>query len=272
MRRSYLAAFAALALAPFVLSGCGSSRPTTPGGLAAQEAADDMAIQAVLSLNVVGGDLKGAVGSTPSRPQLIATGFRVRPLRAASAQWETTYVQGGFTFEAQRYFYDVNDVLLADWTPAAVRVSWASRAYGTAASVIDTTTLGHGALIDVRGIQSGQDTLKVDGGWSDRRQNVFCSLDGLRKRYFPWESATTIGAVRFLKSQIAVGPGPIPIGGSVTFVVSADRLRSNNVADVVAHFDAIVVVTFNGTDTPTIVVNGTYHYLWHLSTNQVTRA
>jgi hypothetical protein len=274
MRGTSFRALGALVLVPLVLAGCGSTRPTNPTGFAAQESADDMAIQAVLSLQVTGGDINGAYSSTPpAAPQRIATGTSLRHVvTPARAQWDTSYTSNDFTYEASRTFYDALDDPLVVWGPTAVRVNWTSRAYGTHATVLDTTTLGHHAVIDIRGIQSGQDTLTVDGACNDTLQNVFHSLDGLRKRYFHWVSGTSIAGVRILKSQVALGGGPIPIGGTVTFVVSADRLRSNNVADVEAHLDAMVVVTFNGTDTPTIVVNGTYHYHWHLSTNQITRA
>jgi hypothetical protein len=274
MRRTVFGALAALVLVPLLLAGCGSTRSTAPASFTAQQNADDMAIQAVLSLGVTGGDINGAYSSTPpAAPQRIATGTTLRHVvTPARAQWDTSYTAGDFTFEASRVFYDALDAPLAGWTPLAVRVHWTSRAYGTHSTVIDTTTIGHAAAIDLRGIQSGQDTVTVDGACNDTLQNVFHSLDGLRKRYFHWQSGTSIAGVRILKSQVALGGGPVPIGGTVTCVVSADRLRSNNVGDVEAHLDAIVVVTFNGTTTPLITVDGTYHYLWHLDTGQITRA
>ena len=79
-----------------------------------------------------------------------------------------------------------------------------------------------------------------------------------------------MGAVRRLKNA-----GPTngwPLSGTVTYVVSADRLRSNNRADVEAHFDATVVVTFDGTSQPLIVVNGAWRYRWNMVTGAITRA
>ncbi len=48
-------------------------------------------------------------------------------------------------------------------------------------------------------------------------------------------------------------------------------LRSNDRADVEAHLNATVVVTFNGTSQPEIVVNGVWHYRWNPGTGIVTR-
>ena len=55
-------------------------------------------------------------------------------------------------------------------------------------------------------------------------------------------------------------------------MVSADRLRSTSRADVEVHIDATVVVTFNGTSQPEIVVNGTWRYRWNMVTGVVIRA
>ena len=133
-----------------------------------------------------------------------------------------------------------------------------------------TATVGHASNIDVHGIESGQDTLKFDGGCGDTLENRFRSYDNTRMRYFYWTSGTTIANVRFLKSLIQLGY-PTPISGRVTIMVSADRLRSNNRVDVEAHFQATIIVTFNGPGTAIINVNGSYYYYWNLATNQVTR-
>jgi hypothetical protein len=151
-----------------------------------------------------------------------------------------------------------------------VRLTWTSRAYGTVEGPRDTATVGHAAVLDVHGIQSTEDTLRFDGGSQDTLLNSFRSWDGGHVRHFYWTGLTTVGAVRILKSSYQQGGWPV--SGSVTFVISADRLRSNDRADVEAHLDATVVVTFNGTSQPLIVVNGTYRYRWNMQTDVITRA
>jgi hypothetical protein len=230
----------------------------------AQQNADDMAIQTVAAMDVVGGDVSIAIQGTPSSP---AGPARMAPARAL---WDTTFTHSGLTYEASATFFDASDNPLAGYGPLAVRLAWASRAYGTYRGERDTATVGHGAALDVHGIQAGQDTLRFDGACHDTVQNVFRSLDGTRTRYFYWVGVTTMSDVRILKSTLQSGGWPIQ--GSVTLVVSADRLRSNDRADVEAQFDATIVVTFNGTSQPLIAVNGAYHYRWNMQTGVITRA
>ena len=147
---------------------------------------------------------------------------------------------------------------------------WTSRAYGTYQGVRDTASVGHATTMDFRGIQAGQDTVKINGVCSDTLQNTFRSLDGVFVRYFLWIGSAAVNDLRILKSTVSTGAWPID--GSISYAVSVDRLRSNNRADVEFHFQAVVDVTFNGTNEPEIVVNGTYRYRWNMQTGQVTRA
>ena len=151
-----------------------------------------------------------------------------------------------------------------------MRLRWTSRAYGTYEGVRDTASVGHDATLDFRGIQAGQDTVRVNGVCRDTLQNTFRSLDGVFVRYFLWIDSAAVDDVRILKSTVSSGGWPI--SGSISYAVSVDRLRSNNLGDVEAHFGAVVVVTFDGTSQPEIVVNGTYRYHWNMQTGQVTRA
>jgi len=263
--RRILIGSSCLALALAVAS-CGNSGNSTSSAaaLAAQQNADDMAIQSVTALSVVGGDVQNVIRGTPSAPMAPA---RIAPARA---QWDTTIVVGGITYQASRTFYDASDTPLAGFGPTAVRLSWTSRAFGTFEGPRDTATVGHTALLDVHGIQSTADTLQFDGAAQDTLQNSFRSWDGNRERFFYWTGLTTVNAVQILKSSYRQGGWPL--SGTVTFVISADRLRSNDRTDVETHLDATVVVTFNGTSQPLIVVNGTYRYRWNMQTDSISRA
>jgi hypothetical protein len=265
MRRILLAS-SCLALLALAAAGCGSSgNSTSPNGaVTAQQNADDMAIQTVTALTVVGGDVQNVIQGTPSAP---AGPARMTPVHA---MWDTTVVLGGITYQASRTFYDASDNPLPGFGPTAVRLAWTSRAYGTFEGARDTATVGHAAALDVHGIQSSEDTLRFDGGSQDTLQNTFRSYDGSRTRYFYWTGLTSVQAVRILKSSYQQGGWPLD--GTVQFVISADRLRSNDRTDVEAHLDATVVVTFNGTSQPLIVVNGTYRYRWNMVTDVISRA
>jgi hypothetical protein len=252
---------AALALATLLLAGCSSDKsPTSPANPAAQDAADDVALQTVASLSLTASDLQVAVGTVPQGA--------ARPTRV---QWDTTFTQGGLTYVATRDFFDAGNNLLPGYDPTAVKMTWTSHVTGTVEFPRDTATVVHRATIDVHGIQAGQDTLHFDGGVFDTLTNRFRSYDGTRTRFGYWKSYVTIEDVRFLKSAIAAGLG-FPIAGRVTFAVSLDRLRSNSITDVESHLDATVVVTFHGTALADIVVNGAWRYKWNLVSGQVTRA
>ena len=248
-----------------LVAGCGNSaKSTAPGAQIDQSTADDFAIQAVAALDVVGSDLDGAMGGAAAAP---ATSPRVRFSRA---MWDTSWTaSNGLTFSASATFFDENDHELPAWSAAARRLHRTSTASGTITGERDTATVGHSAVFDLRGIESGQDTLRIDGGALDTLLNRFHSLDGLRNRYFYWRSSVRIDSVRALKST-APDHAP-PISGTITLVVSADRLRSNNRGDVEAHFEATVVVVF-GPNGAEVLVNSGYRYHWNPRTGAVTRA
>jgi len=261
MRRQFRARAALVAFLLPLLGGC-TSKVTAPVGSMTVQTADDVAMQAAANVGVMQGDLQFAISTTP--PALA----RARQATPSRALWDTTYTYYGITFQASRNFYDALDNLLPSYGPLAVWLRWTSTATGTYEGPRDTASVVHSAILDLHGIQAGQDTLQLDGACLDTLQNRFRSLDGLRMRYFLWTSNTTVNSVRLLKSTLGSG---YPLDGSVTFDVSADRLRSNNRSDVEVHFDATVVITFNGTSQPEIVVDGTYHYHWNLLTGAVTR-
>jgi len=262
--RSLKACTTAFLLLLPLIAGCGS-KVTAPGGGMTAQTADDLAVQTATSLTMVGGDVQYALSTTPQ-----ASAAGARQARPARAVWDTSFTWNGITYEASRTFYDALDNELPDYGPLATRMRWTSRAYGTYEGPRDTASIGHDALLDFRGIQFAQDTIRADGICRDTLQNTFRSLDGLRVRYFYWVSSTAVDAVRILKSTLSTGGWPI--SGTVTYAVSADRLRSNSRADVEVHFDATVVVNFNGTPEPEIVVNGTYRYRWNMQTGAITRA
>jgi hypothetical protein len=248
-----------------LVAGCGNTaKSLAPGAPIDQATADDFAIQAVASLDVVGSDLDGAMGGSSAGP---AMSPRMRLSRAA---WDTTWTaSNGLTFTASATFFDADGNELPNWSPAATRLHRTSTASGTLSGERDTATVGHSAEFDVRGIESGQDTLRVDGACLDTLLNRFHSLDGLRTRYFLWKSTVRVDSVRALKSG-APAHDP-PISGAITLIVSADRLRSNNRGDVEVHFEATVEVVF-GPNGAEVTVNSGYRFHWNPRTGAITRA
>lgn len=265
MRGSFPARAALALLALPLLGGC-TSKVIAPAGVMTVQTADDLALQATASMAVMNGDLRFAVSTTPQSAPSAAAG--ARRARTLSALWDTTFTFAGITYQASRTFYDALDTPLPGYGPLAVRLHWTSRAYGTYEGPRDTAIVGHAAVLDLRGIEAGQDTLRLDGTCQDTLQNTFRSLDGTRMRYFLWTSGMTVNAMRMLKSTFGSG---YPLDGTVTFAVSAVRLRSSDRTDVDVYFNTTVVITFDGTDQPEIVVDGTYRYHWNLVTGDITR-
>jgi hypothetical protein len=252
------ASLLAIALAA---GGCGKSTSSTnPGGGLDQASADDIAMQTGFALNQLSMDVEGGIaslgGTAPAR-------LRPAPLHAL---WDTTVTIGGLTIEVTSNFYDVQDQVLPGYGPDAVKLLWTSRIYGSIQTERDTLTVGHSASVQFVGIQPADTAITIQGAAFDTLQNVFRSYDGTRTRYFYWRSSLT--GVDIIRGKTHEWPW----SGTLTFVVRADRLRSNNRGDVEAHLNATVVVTFNGTDHPDVVINGTWHYKWDMQNGTMVRA
>ena len=245
--------------ATLLAAGCGKgTRTTSPAGLT-QDAADDAALQVAVSLGVVGTDV-GAAGS--------AFATTAPPAGLSAAAYDTTFIRNGLTYAITRTFYDAHNDPMSGWNPLAVRMVWTSRAWGTLTGDRDTATVGHSASLDVRGIQAGADTLHVAGFSNDTLLNTFRSYDGTRTRHVHAVSDAEWSDVALLKDRAV---DPWPLSGTMTWNVSVDRLRSSDAGDVESHFDAVVVIAFDGTGTPVVTVNGAWRYRLDLLTGVVQR-
>jgi hypothetical protein len=186
--------------------------------------------------------------------------------RPAWALWDTTVTEGGLTYTISENFYDAQNQLLTGYGPDAVKLVWTSAVTGAIETLRDTATVAHHAVLQLTGIQPADTAVTFQGTALDTLRNTFRSYDGTRTRYFLWKSGLT-------GTNIVWGKGhPWPWSGTLTYVVRADRMRSNEGVDVEAHLSATVVVTFNGTSQPDVVVDGTWHYKWNMDTGEVVRA
>jgi hypothetical protein len=255
MPRRYRSVLAAALLASvLVAGGCGeSTSPTSPNTPLDQASADDIALQTGFAMNQLGMDVEGAVGSTT-----ITTPARLRPTRALLDTM-------GLTVLVSLNFYNVQNQVLPAYGPDAVKLIWTSRIYGTLMTDRDTATVGHSASLDLRGIQPADTAFTINGAALDTLLNVFRSYDGTRTRYFYWNSSLTGADIILGKAH------EWPWSGTLTFVVKADRLRSSSRGDVEKHLNATVVIAFNGTGHPDVVVNGTWHYQWDMQNGTMVR-
>jgi len=248
-RRVLATALLAIAL---VASGCGSSTsPTSPvTSDLTQSEANDVALQTSFALDQIGLDVEGGGSSIFTSPMLRQDAM---PMHAA---WDTTIAFGGLNAEISRDFYDAGNSLLAGYGPTATRMNWKSHIWGTVESLRDTATIQHHSNLDFTGIQRLDTALVINGTCADTLLNKFHSLDSLLTRYGYWRSTLTAAAIALRKADA------MPLSGTLTYVVKVDKLRSSVQGDVEKHLSAIVVITFNGTRFPDVVVNGVYHFKW----------
>jgi len=247
-----LLAAALLAIA-LLASGCGigSKNPTGPGTSdLTQSEANDVALQTAFALDQMGVDMEGAGGSLLMGPALRQG---ARPMHAA---WNTSITSEGLSAEFSHDFYDAGNNLLEAYGPTAVRMNWKSHIWGTLESLRDTATIQHHANLDLTGIQLLDTALVINGTCADTLFNRFHSLDSLLARYGYWRSTLTAAAIALRKED------GMPLSGTLTYVVKLDKLRSGELGDVEKQLRAIVVITFNGTRYPDVVVNGVYHFKW----------
>ena len=258
IRRSAAAALLAILL---TASGCGRSTSlTAPQTPLDQTSADDLAIQAGLAMNALGLDL---ASSTVGLTSAVAKRPMNEPL---AALWDTTFTGGGFTYSLSRDFYDAQGTLLPGYGPTAARMVCRSRIQGTHATDRDTVAVLHASALAFTGVQPADTATTISGAALDTLQNVFRSYDGSQWHYFHWKSLVTIANAVISRSRAW------PLSGRLTFAVTADRLRSTDVRDVETQLVATVVITFNGTSQPDVVVNGSWHYHWDMQNGTVIRA
>ena len=250
-RRSTLYALLALAL---VAGGCGSNKnPTGPAtSELTQSEANDVAVQTCFALDQIGLDMEGAGSGIFMSPALRQGAM---PLRTA---WDTTVALGGLTAEISRDFYDAGGGLLHGYGLTAVRMNWSSHIWGMVETLRDTSSIQHRASFDFTGIQLADTALTLTGTCADTLLNRFHSLDSLVTHYGYWRTTLSAAGIAMRKLD------GLPLNGTLTYVGKVDKLHSGVLGDAEKQLSVIVVITFNGTRFPDVVVNGDYHYRWDM--------
>jgi hypothetical protein len=248
-----LSGFTLLALA-LVAGGCGTSKnPASPvPSELTQSEANDVALQTSFALDQIGLDVEGGGSSIFSGPALRQG---ATPMHTA---WDTTVTFGGMTVEVSRNFFDAGNDLLAGYGLTAVRMNWKSHIWGTVESPRDTATIQHHSDLDFTGIQWADTAFTLAGTCADTLLNRFRSLDGLVTSYGYWRSTLIAAAIAVRKAD------GLPLSGTLTYVVKVDKLRSGALGDVEKHLSATVVITFNGTRLPDVVINGVHRFQWDM--------
>jgi hypothetical protein len=247
------------------LSGCGKSSDVTGIANAPQATADLVAVEAGASASADNGglmaEIQGTTAAVPTRAR------NVSPDQIAAA--DTTFLRGNLTITIGRTFYDATDAALPQWDPSAVRVVVTSWLRGTVTGPRYSATIGRTGTLNIHGLQAAADTMVFDGVATDTTDAVYVSLDGTRTFDVHVLATRTLAGITKLKNT---NVNPWPLAGTATWNLSVDKYASGQQGTIEAHYDAVVVVTFNGTEFADVTVNGRFHYKIDLQNGSCARA
>ncbi len=246
------------------LGGCGKSSDVTGVGKAAQQTADDIAVEVGAATGVdPGGMMTEIEGTSAAVPSALAP-VGLESVMAA----DTTFTRGPFTIALERTFYDVDDNVLQAWDPSATRAVVSSWVRGAITGARYQATVGRSGTLDVNGLAAALDTLVFDGTAIDTTDARYTSLDGSRTVDVHVQATRLLVGVRTLKNRDV---NPWPLTGTATWRLSVDKFAEGPRGGLEAHYDAVVVASFDGTSTADVVVSGRYRYRLNLQTGAVAR-
>lgn len=255
---------ASLAAVVIALGGCGKSADVTGVAAAAQQAADDIAVQVGASASADNGGLMTEIEGTRSAVPMMLQPAAVEGV----TEPDTSFERGRFTITLERTFFDIDGNALQQWDASAVRGEIHSRVRGVAAGVHYRASGGRTGTLDVNGLATAVDTLAFDGTATDTTDARYTSLDGSRTADVHVLATLVLARVRALKNR---GVNPWPLDGIATWNLSVDRYADAPHGGIEAHVDAVAVVAFNGTSSAEVTVNGRYHYRLNLQSGDVAR-
>ncbi len=271
-------ALAALAAFVLVVAGCssGDDGPTSPGpggGEVTQNDADDLALQAVIAIDPWGAMIESSGGlSAPGAIDVSPRGgrFRLDSTLGDIPVWhDTTFTLGGLTFTLSRQYYDLFGDPQNDITGTTDSVYASSRVHGSGATGNFEATYGQSGWIGIGGLNPMKDVLHIAGQTSDTLTTHFTALYSDVERFCESRATTTLSGVAWSKPE----SGPTyPSTGTATVALAFTRFTDGSHGTVEKSVNATIVITFNGTATPHVVVNGTWHYEWNLDTGSLVRS
>jgi len=265
---------AALVLVVAGCSGGGGDPPTSPGGSSlTQNDADDLAVQAVIAMGPWGTMIEASSGvsspsSLPTSPR--TSGFRLDSAMGGIPTWyDTTLIVGNLTITLSRRYYDLFGDSQDAPSSTTDSVFATSRVAGSVSDARFDATYGQTGWIGIGGINPALPTLHIDGQSSDTLTTHFSALYQDLERFCESRASTTLNDVAWVKPN---GSPTYPASGTATIALAWTRFTDGSHGTIEKSANATIVITFNGTATPNVVVNGTWHYQWNLDTGEVVRA
>jgi hypothetical protein len=262
---------AALVLA-LAAAGCGKnaassgSSTTSPNPPLSAQAADDIALQFATTLSRQHGVPLSQVGTTSlaalARGEGSATALR-------RARVESIQTEGGLTWSVVVRFFDAAGNEQPIYNPATTaRVVVHAKVRGTLASPEHHAFIGSDRMLDVAGLLPTETTLEIDGAANDTADAAFDAANGSASRHYHLVGAGALTDVRQLKDPAV---NPYPLSGTARWAIIVDASSTDHNGTTDAHYDATVLVTFNGTRYPTIEVSEHFRYQMDLETGAIER-
>ena len=175
---------------------------------------------------------------------------------------------GGFSWSFSVSWFDVDDQPQTDYVHGSTaRARIEARARGSVTTGRHRASVGIARELEVGGLLPESVVTVVNGAAHDTASCDFESRDGARARSYDLLGAGSLQAVRAMKDPSA---NPYPLSGMLTWNVVADALERDERGERTAHYEARVVVTFNGTRHPIIEVEKKWRYSLDLETGAIT--
>ena len=144
-----------------------------------------------------------------------------------------------------------------------------SRVHGSGANESFEATFGHSGWIGIGGLNPMRDAIFISGQSSDTLTTHFSAIYSDLERFCESRATTTLAGIRWNKPE---GAPTYPATGTATVQLAWSRYTDGSHGSVEKSGNATIVIAFNGTATPNVTVNGTWHYQWNLDTGAIVRA
>lgn len=269
--RTPLLLLASLVMA-IAASGCGKnaapSAPTPSGGTTpmSQQAADDIALQFATTMSRQQGVPFATLGTTNVSDIALA---RVSPARLGRSGILSRQDEGSFSWSLVLTFYDAAGNVQPTYDPATTaRMAVHAKVRGSLTTAEHQAFIGSDRRLDVNGLLPMETTIEIDGTARDTADASFAASDGSASRSYHVLGTGDLVDIRQLKDASV---NPYPLSGTARWAVTADAMSQDANGTHEAHYQATVLITFNGTRYPTIEVTESFRYRMDLETGEVTR-
>ena len=253
-------------------SGCGqraapaAPSPSPTNHSMSQQAADDIAAQFAATMSRQSGAPLTRLGANDLAA--IARG-RVSPPLLGHSGVSTTQDEASLTWSLTLTFYDATGAVQPTYDPVTTaRMVAHAKVRGSLATAERQSFIGSDRLLDIQGLLPLETTLQIDGTARDTADCSFAASDGSATRSYHLLGSGDLTDIRKLKDESV---NPYPLSGTARWAIVADAVSQDANGRSEAHYQATVLITFNGTRYPTIEVSETFRYRMDLETGQVQR-